>query len=144
MIALPSSTRTRLGALVRMFSNENDHEALAALRATGRTLKAVGADFQWLADRVERESAPRVIYVDRAQPSPEARASSTWTADIRARVKTVLHRAIAKGVLSSWEFEFARSVMLQMASSATWRPSPKQQATIATLVAKAEAAGVRA
>jgi hypothetical protein len=53
------------GPLIRMLASESDGEALAAVRALDRRLKADGKDWHWLADRADARS----IY-DRPDPDP--------------------------------------------------------------------------
>jgi hypothetical protein len=43
----------KLGSLIRLFGSDKEGEVLAAIHALARTLRARGADFHVLADRVE-------------------------------------------------------------------------------------------
>jgi hypothetical protein len=43
----------KVGSLIRLLASDREGEVVAAARALGRTLKAHGADFHVLADRVE-------------------------------------------------------------------------------------------
>jgi len=59
-LALARDTRTKLGQLVRLLSSDKDGEVVAAARAIGRTLRAVGKDFHDLAALIENPSTSEV------------------------------------------------------------------------------------
>ena len=83
---LPPKILPRLGQLIRMLGSNQDHEALAAVRAIGKTLVGHGCSLHDLADAVEagREPAVSNPYFDFAwdPPEPAHRAPPTWN-DLR-------------------------------------------------------------
>ena len=84
--SIPPKILPRLGQLIRMLGSNQDHEALAAVRAIGKTLAGQGLSFHDLADEVEAGRAPAVSnpYFDYAwdPPEPAHRSPPTWN-DLR-------------------------------------------------------------
>jgi hypothetical protein len=128
----------KLSGLVRLLSSDRDGEVVAAARALGRTLKAHGADFHALADRVEHANGNGKI--------GEADMRKLYDAGFAAGIATAEHRNDAGDDFrnldgsASWETmaahcrrhsdklgereqEFIRSVSAHL----VWRePTPKQ------------------
>ncbi len=100
-----------------------------------------GASLHDLADRIEHDPAPIVIYRDR--PYSSSSSAPTWANTGRVTVKAVLQAALVKDALTAWEREFATSILAQIVALWSWAPSLKQQAHLDVLLAKLHAAGVR-
>ena len=63
-LAIARETRSKLAQLVRLLSSDQPGEIVAAARAIGRTLRAVGKDFHDLAALIENPSMGEL------QPAP--------------------------------------------------------------------------
>jgi hypothetical protein len=129
----------KLGSLVRLLSSNRDGEALAAIRALGRTLKAHGADFHALADRIEHANGS---YGKIAEADMQKLYNAGFAAGIAAAEKqndvgdgfNNLDGTATPEAMASWcrrhsdqlcerEQKFIRSV----SAYAVWRePTPKQ------------------
>lgn len=139
MSALPTTILPRLGSLVRMLSSPNDGEALSAVRAVGRTLQANGTTWHDLAERIEHEPPPKVIYREVEERCPDV--APNWSNSSRLIIRTKLERAIHGGALKGWEAEFAASIAGEIAASRSWHPTPKQEARLDALIGKLHAKG---
>lgn len=140
MGALPTTILPRVAQLVRLFSSDRDGEVLGAVRAIGRTLNASGADFHALADRIEHEPVPKIVFREAEERCPNVAPS--WSNSSRGIVRTKLERAVQAGALKGWEAEFAASIAGQIAASWSWQPTPKQKLRLDALMGKLYAKGV--
>lgn len=95
----------RAGQLVRLMGSDRDGEALCAVRALDRLLKANGKDWHWCADVLDREFHAPIPRIERPQ----------W----QTRATNLLR--LASGVLRAAELDF-------LISMTTWpyEPSEKQ------------------
>ena len=141
---IPPAIAPRIGALLRMLGSPIDGEALGAARALRRTLDGAGLDLHALADVVEHP-VPAVILRESAQPQPAARGSrkarqpSPGSVELqparRRQVVDALVKATARGSLSSWEAEFAASVITTLRGSRP-RLSARQFEIVERLLSK--------
>ena len=118
MASLPAPILPRVASLLRMLGSDQDGEALGAARALRRTLGGVGLDLHTLADVIEH---PAVMMVERPEPvaqprrSRKTRTPSPGSVELgparRHQVINALSKAVARDALSSWESEFAGSII---------------------------------
>jgi hypothetical protein len=73
--ALPPVLAFKLAKLIPLLSSDNDGEALATVRAIGRTLEAGGADFHALAKSVAEPKMP-IVYRSEAKPAAARRPTT--------------------------------------------------------------------
>jgi len=140
MAALPAPILPRVASLLRLLGSDQDHEALGAVRALRRTLAGVGADLHALADAVEHPGsalcespAPATRWARKARkPSP---GSIELQPARRRQVVDALSKASGQGVLSSWEEQFAASV-ITILRSARSRLSARQFEIVERLLSK--------
>ena len=86
MASLPPKILPRLGQLIRMLASNRDYEALAAVRALGKTLTGQGLSLHDLAEAVETEKSVFIrevhVYDVWEPPEPVHGGPPSWN-DLR-------------------------------------------------------------
>lgn len=136
----------KLAWLIPNARQRQRHEVIATVRAIGRTLQGAGADFHALAKSIE---TPEIIIIRPAfpgQPAPikPRKGPPVWTDLRRTERLRWLELAIAADWLSEWERDLASELWGQVWSQPHKSITPKQQAALNALTAKAWHRGERA
>ena len=147
--ALPPKILPRIGQLIRMLGSNQDHEAMAAVRAIGKTLVGQGLTFHDLADTVEAGRAPAMSnpYFDYAwdPPEPAHRSPPTWN-DLRDFERRDWLTAFVRKLDIPDPTEMTALVRFRSdCNSPFWagRPTRKQLELFTRLMARAWKIGVR-
>ena len=139
--SIPDAIRPRLGRLLRLLGSDQPGEVVAAAAALRRALAGVGADLNDLGDAIER---PAVVLREEPRPMAQrnrkSRRPSPGSVELqparRRQVVDVLSKASARGALSSWEADFAASVITTLRGSRP-RLSARQHEIVERLILKA-------
>ena len=122
----------RLAQLIPLLASDKDGEVVATARAIGRTLKQAGSDFHDLAATLRSMPATRVT----AASSHTHASPRCWDDICREDQDNWLWSMSVSGSLTSWERNFAASILSHLAGQ-RWRMlSLKQVAVLDRLVCK--------
>jgi hypothetical protein len=128
----------KLSRLIPRLASNHDGEVVATARAIGKILKSANLDFHDLAGSLDPSPNQHVARAERGCPR---NGPPTFSANRHAWAE-MLRKSIDADILTDWEQQFALTIVGRL-SSYTFRPSAKQQAIAAEIIAKGWAHGVR-
>lgn len=125
----------RIQTLIRMLATDNDGEAVNAVRALGRALKAEGLDFHALAEGGGVSAQTFMHHYARPSPQPQSRSKQKQDEDAGSHAADLTWLLQQPYAFSAKEREFLKNI-------SAWRGdlTEKQDAWFQTILAKARSA----
>jgi hypothetical protein len=123
--------RDRLMKLIRLLSSDKDGEALAAVRAIEKTLKASGKSFHDLADTLAGKFVEVIRVVEKVVVK-ERRVEVVVDHSCESWIKAT-DKLLESGKLVAREIEFVRDMQMRFRFTPNYEASPKQSAWLAAI-----------